>query len=65
MTSTTFLWVVNRSEESDGLYLFEDHEDAAAFAARFDDASVIEEPVFTRFGATELLAVALAEQRED
>ncbi len=65
MTSATHLWVVTRIEEGDGLYLFEDHEDAAAFAALYDDASVIEAPVFARAGAAALIAAEVAQQCED
>jgi hypothetical protein len=44
------VWVVNKTEEPDGLYLFEEEEDARAFArVEGGPMSITEEPIFGRY----------------
>jgi len=45
------VWVVNRTEEVDGLYVFQDEHTARAFARRYADAAVTEEVVMNQAAA--------------
>ena len=50
------VWVVNKTEEPDGLYLFEEEEDARDFAElEGGPISITEEPVFGEREAAEML----------
>jgi hypothetical protein len=49
------VWIVNRTEEVDGLYVFEDEQPARAFAARYPDSSVTEEVVMAAAAAAQFL----------
>ena len=62
MPSTTkHVWVVNRYNEVDGIYVFVHEDQAQIFADRYDDAVLSEEPVMDRTLAAELL---LADEEE-
>jgi hypothetical protein len=51
----THVWVVNRTEEVDPLYVFVDEDQAREFGARYPDAVVNEEVVMNRSAGSQFL----------
>jgi hypothetical protein len=49
------VWIVNRTDEFDGLYVFEDEHRARDFAKRYRDAVVSEEVVMNDSAAAQFL----------
>ncbi len=49
------VWIVNRTEEVDGLYVFEDEHRARDYASRYSDAVVSEEIVMNDSAAGQFL----------